>query len=188
MLFELARQAVKYAGYQYSKGHSRSQYSFKLFDNESNSLSENNDSIDIETFKEDEDKDNSHDSNDTLNSSRLELSRINRNMSKKYFANLQDQKMMNGVGGNCKSTINQLKEENRLLIEDERKHKLDRVEMINKQIEFNNEQIEKLRIQLELKELNENEVLPRLIKLEEDQKLLIEEKNNLLKQIQKLDR
>lgn len=80
--------------------------------------------------------------------------------------------------------------------EEERKRRLDQVEMISRQIELNGGQITELRRQLENQlegqqqpeNLNENESLSKLLKLEDDQKLLIEEKNNLVNQIQKLHR
>lgn len=79
--------------------------------------------------------------------------------------------------------------------EEESRRRLDQVEMISRQIELNSGQIAELRRQLEGQlegqhenALNENESLSKLLKLEDDQKLLIEEKNNLVKQIQKLHR
>ena len=77
--------------------------------------------------------------------------------------------------------------------EEERRRRLDQIEIISRQIELNSGQIAELRMQLEGQQsegqsTNENESLSKLLKLEDDQKLLIEEKNNLVKQIQKLHR
>lgn len=203
LLFELAREVVKQAGYQFTKGHSRSQYTLKLdLNNENDSLLENSDSIDIETLQQ-EDEEREYSSHDTSSDTSNGRSESNRSSDQKQsFSVLKDQnskftsQMINN--SNCSIRNNQqTKEEinnsattsnrsstllNHCL--EERKNKLDQLEQISKQIEFNNGQIEQLRVQ----DLNENEIMSKLLKLENDQKLLIEEKNDLVKQIQKLNR
>lgn len=201
-MFYLARLTVRQAGYRYSKGHSRSQYTIKLIDVNEGHLpenNENNDSIDIETFKDDEEKE--FDSSDTSNAGKSDLTNKTDPNDNQHFAGLKDQnakflnQLMNANGGLNSRNSSLFKEETSSSgrssnpnYEEERKRRSDHLDMISKQIELCNVQTEQLRVQLESNELIESEVLPRLLKLEDEQKRLIEEKTNLVKQIQNLDR
>lgn len=215
LLLKLARVTVRLANYKYSKGHSRSQYSIN-FSDEGDSMNENLDNIEIEIL---EDENNSHDSFNTINgkSSSSESNRDGQALSKKPFSGLQDQNskfiLMSGSNGNgvvahsgdTGSASNSNGQQSRgeanhrrlplpSPFEEERRRRLDQMEMISRQIELNSGQIAELRMQLEgqsegqHESSNENELLSKLLKLEDDQKLLIEEKNNLVNQIQKLHR
>lgn len=160
---------------------------------------ENNDSIDIETFKDDEEKE--FDSSDTSNAGKSDLTNKTDPNDNQHFAGLKDQnakflnQLMNANGGLNSRNSSLFKEETSSSgrssnpnYEEERKRRSDHLDMISKQIELCNVQTEQLRVQLESNELIESEVLPRLLKLEDEQKRLIEEKTNLVKQIQNLDR
>ena len=219
LLLKLARLTVRLANYKYSKGHSRSQFSIKISDlgpNEGDSMTDNPDSIEIEIL---EDENNSHDSFDTMNgkSSSSESNRDGQSLSKKPFSGLKDQNskfiIMSGPNSSSEAahdgdthSVNNSNgqkskvEANRRLpmqspFEEERRRRLDQMEMISRQIELNGGQITELRRQLGSQQSegqnegpSENESLSKLLKLEDDQKLLIEQKNNLVKQIQKLHR
>lgn len=180
----MAREVVKEAGYKFSKGRSRSQLNYKLFDDPNGESlpdgNDNNDSIDIETFKDEEYE------SDTSNS---DVKSDHHPNYRKNFARLEE-KLLSGVNGlngrkNCvfKEETNSSRSSSQSF--QEKRRQSDQLEAIGKQIEMNNLQIEELRSQPKSKETNE--VLSKLIKLEDELKKLIEEKNNLLK-IQKLDR